>query len=256
MVAIRKDSTLGASFTQATLFAAIKAATLDAGFSNPIDDYTSGTDRIAVYAFVTDASKTYGTTYYRVRVTTAFSVSISLYQAWNSTTHTGTNGSGEYTSSTLIASNTVNFVALAGGSEYKFVFITQNTTFIPLCVIVPSTRPSWWNLNNWNYAFLLVTNSLNVAVSTGLNPYSNVTSNLLINNALMATANPQSNLSDVMTGLIFMSSSTRGISGKTSDDLGSACVFASSRYNIIATDTMDQNFLIINPVAGGLVIKI
>jgi hypothetical protein len=256
MVAIRTDSTLGTNFTQATLFAAIKAAMLNAGFSNPIDDYTSGTDRIAVYAFVTDATKTYGTTYYRVKVTSALGISSTLFATWNVTSHSGTQQGAEANYSAFSTSNTIQFTALNGGSEYKFVFLTQTTVIIPLGVIAPENKPNWWNLNNWNYAFYLAATSLTTLQGTTLSPYANSSYSLLINNSLMINANLQTGDTDVLTGLIVLSASGRGIAGKTSDDLGSACVNATTRYNTIATDNINQNFLIINPVSGGLVIKV
>lgn len=256
MVATRTDTTLGTNFTQATLFAAIKTAMANAGFSAPIDDYTSGTDRIVIYAFITDATKVYGTTYYRIRVASSLIIYSSLYQNWNTGTHNGANPSNEYSFLALSTNVAVNFTALNGGSEYKFLFITQGTILVPLGVISPAIKPNWWNLNSWNYAFIWANGALSGFGSTALNPYGNVAYSPIINTALMANANPQTNVSDILTGIVILTNTNRGIAGKTSEELGSACAAASSRYNTIATDNINENFLIINPVAGGLVIKV
>jgi hypothetical protein len=93
-------------------------------------------------------------------------------------------------------------------------------------------------------------------LGTTLNPYAGNNYSLMINDTRLSVANAQTGLSDIMTGLIIFSSTNRGIAGKTSEDLGSGCISASSRYNTIPSDTANQNYLIINPVAGGLVIKV
>jgi hypothetical protein len=255
MVATRLNSTLGTNFTQATLVTALKAAMLDAGFSAPVDEYTFGTDKVIVYSFIVDSSQTFGTTYYRIRVSSAFIIFHSLYATWNTTSHTGLNPSPEYSFNALVTTNTINFTALNGGGEYKFLFITQNSAIVPLGVIAPANKPNWWNLNNWNYGFIWTSVNLNILASTAINPYNASTYNLIINNSTMVSANPQTGATDVLTGLILLTASNKGIAGKTSEDLGSACIFSTSRYNTIPSDTVNQNFLIINPVAGGLVIK-
>lgn len=256
MAAIRTDSTLGTNFTQATLFAAIKAAMTSAGFSTSVDDYTSGTDRIAVYTFVTDASKTYGTIYYRIRLLSNFTVLTGLYTTWNTITHTGNSASNEISFTGFVATNSVNFTTLNGGTEYKFVFVTQGSTFVPLGIIAPVNRPNWWNLNNWHYAFMWQTSTLNAFAGSTTNPYSNNLYTLLLNSSLMLNSNQQTGNTDILTELILLSNSGRGIAGKSSDDLGLGCLSASSRYNTIPTDNINQNFLVINPVAAGLVVKI
>lgn len=256
MVAIRTDSTLGTNFTQATLSAAIKAAMTSAGFSGTIDDYTSATDRYLVYSFVTDATKTYGTVYYRIRISTAFIIYCSIYSSWNSTLRTGNNASSEITFAGLTTANTINFVSLNGGIEYKIVLITQTATFIPLGIISPSNKPNWWNLNQWNYAFFWSSPLLSIVTGSTLNPYGSTAYSFINNDNRMSNANLQTGTSDILTGLILTTSTARGIVGKTSEDLGSACVSASSRYNTIPSDTVNQDYLIINPVSGGLVIKV
>jgi len=257
MVAIRTNSTLGTNFTQATLIAAIKTAMLAAGFNNPVDDYSFGSDRIFVYAFVTDATKTYGTVYYRIKVTAAFAISATIHSSWNSTNHTGNNGSLEFIFATLANTNTVIFTSLNGGTEYKFVFLTQAlSTIIPLGVISPANKPNWWDLNQWNYAFFWNANTLNALTGTTLNPYANNNYTAFLNDSRMGAANVQTGLSDILTGVLFFTNANRGVTGKSSEDLGSGAVLSSSRYNTIPSDTVNQDYLIINPVAGGLVIKV
>lgn len=254
--ATRIDSTLGTNFTQATLVSALKTAFANAGFNAPIDDYASGTDRILVYSFVTDSTKTYGTSYYRLRIATTFVINQAIYSTWNVTNHTGTNGSSETSYTALSTSNTVNFTSLNGGSEFKFVFVTQSNNVIPLGVIAPTTRPNWWNLNNWNYAFIWSAVTLATLTSTNLNPYSSTAYSLIINNSLLLYANTQTGNADVLAGLIIVSNTGRGIAGKTSDNLASGCVYNLTRYSAIASDIASEVFLIINFISGGLVVKV
>jgi hypothetical protein len=256
MAATRTNLVLGSNFTQATLVDALKLGMSNAGFSAPIDEYISGSDKVVVYSFVTDSAKTFGTTYLRIRVTTTLSIAAVLYANWNVISHSGSSGSPKAQFSGLVTNNSVNFTALNGGAEFKFLFITQGTTIIPLGIFAPANKPNWWNVDNWTYAFTWASSSLNTVTGTAINPYAQSTYSLLINNSLMINANPQTGTSDVLTGLILLNNSGKGIAGKTSDDLGSACVSGTTRYNTISSDTANHNFLIINPASGGLVIKI
>ena len=95
VVATKTEASLAATITQTSFANALKTAFTSAGYSAVFDDYTSSTDRILVYAHVVDNSKVYGTSYLRIRITSALLIYQQIYSTWNATAHTGTGSSTE-----------------------------------------------------------------------------------------------------------------------------------------------------------------
>lgn len=255
-IATRIDSFVAPTLTQATLFDGIKAAFNNAGANAPFDDYTSGTDRIVVYAIALDASKTYGTTYLRIRLTTGFVIGQQLYSTWNTSTKTGLNPSAEITYTALIVTTQVNFTALNGAAEFKLVMLTQGAIAIALGFVSPANRPAWWDLNAWNYCFLATAATFAVFRSTNLNPYSSSDNDSSLNIARMGTANVQTNRRDLLPGVIFYSQTNQGISGRTSDDLVMIAGSGTTRYDTIQIPGDTKQYLLLNPASGGLAVRI
>jgi hypothetical protein len=255
-IALRTQTTLASGITQTTVVSALLTAFTNAGYNTPVDNYTSGTDRILVYSFVVDSTKTFGTVYYRVRITSALSVFVQLYTAWNTTTKVGANASGEFNPITLTTTSTISFDALNGSSEYKFVVITQSTTSIILGVIAPANKPTWFDLNTFPYGFMFSNSSINTLIGCGLNPYSNVSYSTSLNNSLLALANTQTNARDILTGVMLFSASTRGIGGRTSDDVVSASASGTSKFDVLAVPGSSNQYLVINNVSGGIAFRI
>lgn len=257
VVATRIDSFVAPTITQQTLYDGIKQAFSNAGYAaTPFDEYTSGTDRIVVYAIALDAAKTYGITYLRIRLTTGFIIGQQLYSTWAIATHTGTNSSTELTYTALTTSTQANFTALNGGAEFKLVMLSQGTITIALGFVSPANRPAWWDLNAWNYCYVPTTNTFAVFRSTALNPYSNAENDSSLNVARMAIANIQTNRRDLLPGVIFYSQSNQGISGRTSDDLVMLAGSGSTRYDSIQIPSDTKQYLLLNPASGGLAVRI
>lgn len=254
-IASRIDTFITPTITQQILYDGIKAAFANTGFTALFDEFVTGTDRIAVYAIVLDNTKTYGTTYLRVRVTTTFIVGQQLFSTWNAATDTGTNSSAEITYAALVANVQVNFTALNGATEFKLVMLTQGATAIALGFISPFNRPSWWDLNAWNYCYLATTNTFAVFRSTALNPYTNAENDTSLNVVRMGTANAQSNRRDLLPGIIFYSQSNQGISGRTSDDLVMVAASGTTRYDTIQIPGDTKQYLLLNPSSGGLAVR-
>jgi hypothetical protein len=255
-IATRYDSQLVPTITQATLISALLNAFTDAGYSAQTANFTSGTDRILVYEFPIDTSKTFGTNFIRIRITSTLQVFQQIFTAWNTVNNTGSNGSTEINLGTLVTNVQVNFCALNGAAEYKLVLLTQGTLFIPLGILAPQNRPTWWDLNSWSWGFIATTASMNVWRSSLLNPYNNAEFDTFLNSSRMSNPNPQTNRRELLTGLMLLTQSNTGVAGRTSDDLASASASGSGRYDVLALFGSNQKYLLLVNVAGGLAIRI
>lgn len=255
-IAVRTDSFVAPTWTQTSLLDGIKAAFTNAGFTATFDEYTSGTDRIVVYAIVLDAAKTYGTSYLRIRLTTGFIIGQQLYSTWTIATHTGLNPSSEITYTALTATTQVNFTALNGASEYRLIMLTQGTNAIALGFVAPTNKPAWWDLNAWNYCFVATANTFATFRSTNLNPYSNTENDSSLNQTRMGIANSQTNRRDLLPGVIFYSQTNQGISGRTSDDLVMLAGSGTTRYDTIQIPGDTKQYLLLNPASGGLAVRV
>lgn len=253
-IASRIDTFLAPALTQQSLYDAIKASLANAGFAI-FDEFVSGTDKVVVYAITLDASKTYGTSYLRVRLTNTFIVAQQLYSTWVVATHTGTNGSSEITYTAFINSTQVNFTALNGGIEYKFSLISQGTTVIILGFVAPANKPLWWDLNAWNYCFLPTNNTFSLFRTTLLNPYANSEHDSYLNSSRLSTANPQTNRRDLLPGVVFFTQNNQGISGRSSDDWVSLAAAGTTRYDTVQIPNDTKQYLVLNPAAGGLAVR-
>ena len=257
MVAIRIDTALNPTITQSNLFAAIQAAFTNAGYASTFDNFTTGTDQCLVYEFVVDSTKTFGKVYLRIRVTSGLVIGQQIFSAWNSSAHTGTNGSTERTYSSFSTSSTITFTALNGSSEYKLIAIGQGTTlFAILGIIAPVSRPGWWDLNSWCYGFYFYVLGTLRGVATALLPYPSTDFIVaLIDSSAMGTVNPQTGKPDLIQGLLLLSSST-GIAGRTSDDFAIGCFNGQTRLATANPTGTTQQYLIISNTAGGLGVRI
>lgn len=255
-VAIRTDSFVAPAITQQSLFDGIKAAFVNAGFATTFDDYTAGTDKVVVYQIVLDGTKTNGTSYLRIRVTTAFVIGQQILSTWNTSTKAGTNGSTEITYAALVANAQVNFVALRATPELALVMLTQGTSAIALGFLSPVNRPSWWDLSAWNYCFIPTGNTFATFRSPALNPFANTEQDTSLNVVRMAIANSQTNRRDLLPGIILYSQTNQGISGRTSDDLVMIAASGSTRYDTLQIPGDTKQYLILNPASGGLAVRI
>ncbi|BAY15709.1 hypothetical protein NIES21_15280 [Anabaenopsis circularis NIES-21] len=255
MVATKTTSTISATVTQATLATGIKTAMQNAGFSaTPYDDYTS-TNRILVYEFVSDSNKTYGKSYFLISISSGLVVTTQVAATWNNSTHAGTNLSTTTTNTAFASGSNIIATAFNGGDEYKLVQLVQGSVVVPLGMIAPATRPTWWDMDIWNYAFSPTGSGWTTWRSSGKNPFSNDAYTNFLNYSALGTANPQTNRRDVLTGIVILSSSNAGLAAKTSDDFASVAASGTTRYDIIQPENTTQQFTIINNTSGGLAIR-
>ncbi|MDZ8240584.1 MAG: hypothetical protein RMZ69_26110 [Nostoc sp. ChiQUE01a] len=257
-IATRTETTLSPTITQTSLVNAIKTAFINAGYSSLYDEFVSGTDQVLVYEWINDSTKNFGKVYLRIRVTTALLIGQQLYAGWNTGTHTGTNGSTEATYSSFSSSTTILLNALNGAEEYKFVFLSQGSTLVPLGIITPFDRPGWWDLNSWAYGFFFTTSSPSVlrGVATAALPYSSTDFDTFLTNSRMSSVNPQTSKPDIIKGLLLLTQSSSGVGGATSEDLAIGAFNGQTRLSIVAPLNSSQEYLILSNVTGGLGIRI
>lgn len=255
MPATRTTTTLASGITQATVVTALLAAFSSAGYSAPYDNYTSGTDQILVYEFVYDSTKTYGKVYYKIRITSALIIVYQICSAWNTTSKVASNAPAEAALITLANTSTISFDALNGGSEYKFVVITQLGTSAILGIICPANKPDWWNVNTFPYGLVFNSTSLSNFTSCSLNPYSSNLYTSFFNATNFGLPNQQTNKRDVITEMVIISSSNRGVAGKTSSDIGMGACNGSGKFDLLTFPGSSLEYLVINNTPGGLVIR-
>lgn len=256
VIATRTDSALSGTITQTSLTDALIVAFTNAGFSAPFDNYTSATDRILVYQLTLDATKTYGSIFLRIRVTTALVVFQQLFATWNTSTKAGTSGSVEVSYVTLSTTNPINFVSLNGGNEFRLVLLTQTVLFMPLGLVAPANRPAWWDLTNWAYGFIFINTAMNTLRTSALNPYANADFDTFLNNTRMGGANPATNRRDLLTGIVLLTQSNNGAGCRSSDDLAMVAGSGAARYDTQNIFGTTQQYLVINPISGGLAVRV
>lgn len=148
------NRTLPVGFTQQQLYDEIKAAMQVAGFAAPIDENgTAGSTMEQVYSWTYNAS-TKGTVFLRIQIPTTLTITQTLFDTYNTTTNTGTNGSilgHSFTTpiSALLSVLTLNNLEMRG---IAFRSGASDLGFIGL--IRPETKPVEWDENQWPYAFL------------------------------------------------------------------------------------------------------
>lgn len=257
-IATRIQSSLPPTITQASLATALLTAFADAGYATPIDNYTSGTDRFIVYRFDSDSTKTFGSNYLRIRITSALQIAQQISTSWNTSTKAGSNANAESTLVALSASIAIQFNSLNAGAEYKFVVITQGTIGYTLGIICPQNKPSWWDINSWSWGFIFTDTSMAAFRGSSLSPY-NTTNNYpsyLNTNYGMSGINLQTNRRDILTGIILFSNTSAGVAGRTSDDLIIAAANGSGRFDILSHPESTNQYLILNNVTSGLAVRI
>jgi len=251
------DSFVAPTITQQNLYDGIKQAFTNAGYPAPFDEFTSGTDKIAVYAVIIDSTKLAGTAYLRIRVTTALVVAQQIYSGWTVSTHVGTNGSTEITYTALASNLQVNFVALNANPEYKLILVYQNTVYYPLGYCSPNNKPSWWDLNSFPYVFIPTGNTFSLFRTSALNPYNTTEHDIaLAGTSRLGSVNTISNRRDILQGLILLSQSNTGLSGRTSDDLVLFAGSSTSRFDVLQIPNSSNQYLILNPSSGGLAVRV
>lgn len=256
-IAVRTTTYLTATITQQSLVAAIQTAMLDAGLGNPIGNYENGADRILIYEHVNDASKIYGKLYLQIKITSALQISQQLYSSWNAGNNTGNGGGLETNFTALSSSISITLSAFNASPELKIVVLISSGIVIPLGILAPQIKPSWWDLDLWSWGFYSASIFFSSLRGTNLNPYNNNSFSLLLaGGAPLISANPQTGKRDIVTGLLLTNASNTGIAGKCSDDIAVVAASGLSRFDTLSPLESDQEYMIISNSSGGFAVRI
>lgn len=255
MPATRTTTTLSAPISQSNLCTALQSVFSTAGLGNPIDDFTSGTDRILIFAKTTGTG-TFGTIYLRLRITSGLRVFQQLFTTWNSSTNSGTRPISEHEYDTLSSDIDIKFDIFNREPEYWLILVSQSSKFLPLGMVAPSIKRSNFSFNSFAWGFIFTSkNMTNVRGSPGY--YSSDNYELsLAGSGRLSNADPIDNERDVITGIMLLSQSNQGIAGKFSDDLAVIAAAGTSRYDNVLISGTSEQYLIIAPGPGGIGVRI
>lgn len=242
--------------TQVTLLSGLREAMIATGFPATLKQYSSGTDQFVVWQLVSDATKTYGTAFYRLRVTSGLAVTHAIGATWTDATNTLGNPSSELHSVTYSGSTPIKCLGFST-NEYKFLLVTQGATQQLLGYFRPPDAPSF-DENSFPRIFIPSNQDLTTCSCTGLSPYgSTLTFTTSLGNSFMASPDSFLQQRSQALGFFLYGPSNTGIIARSSDDLGMGATSGLSRGDTLvdATDNTKQYF-VNRGVAGGLLIRI
>lgn len=228
--------------TQAGTASAIVTAMQNAGFGSPIDTFVASSENHNVFQLVFDNSKSKGTCFIDVWVTSN-RIRWAMYDSWNTATKTGSNGSAmQEIAPNFSSGNQIVFTA-CNHPEIKMINVFQQGSMnANIGVLRPASKRSWWDENQWLYAFISSsTNNFNSWLPCNLNPMG-VTSSIsnpcaFMTSAAFANANTNDlNKRDTVNGLVLCFPTAAGMLagsvGRTSDDLALGCCGALNMFDI------------------------
>jgi hypothetical protein len=256
----RTDFTLLPPVTQQSFYDAIKARLAVIGGYTLFSEYASSGDKIVVYEILNDSSKLFGKVYYRVRVTTGLQIFQQLYVSWNSTTNTGTLPSTESTGVTFVSNVAIDFVSFGKIPEYRFLCLSQNTTFALFGVLRPEIKSDGWSEDSYPWMFIsennwVAANQFKVWFSCTSNPYANVSGfSTNMADARLSSQNPVTNKRDSQASMTIFSA-TQGIAGQTSQEVITVAALGQTRFELIQFIAGTEEYILLNPGYGTMAIR-
>jgi hypothetical protein len=230
---------------------------VNAGFSAPFAEFTSGTNLHLVYEWVNNPNKIYGRLYLEIIVSNTFTIRQQLYTGWSGTA--GQNGTSNNTASGAFL-NTVQLSlnSFNGENEFKLVVLrdASSTSYAILGILAPQNRRQSWDLDNYPYGWCFVGATATALRSTNIEPFGNTNADFTgqLGNARMSGQSNDTGTADIIKRLILFSQANTGVSAWTSLDLGYGCFSGLARYSTININ--GEIWCAVNPVAGGLAVRI
>ncbi len=252
-------STVSGGWTQAILGDAIKAQLIAAGWDTAtFDDYSASGERNLVFRLIHDASKTFGTTFLRIQISSALAFTITLGTAWNTTTKAMANVSTTITYSALATASPIRIHTLNAFPEFSGITLEQLSTFIPIFALFPSEMMAGYDLNSWSGCLVNSDATLGTWRATNNNPYISSLFVANLNIANMGAVNRISNRRDSLSGLVIFYPSNEGVFARTSDDIGQGVTAGLSNFNEMLDDSFSpvRRHLVLRATAGGMIARI
>lgn len=259
-VATRTDTSLTTlPITINSFFTALKTALTNAGFPSTVFDNQPANGYI-VYEITVGSGFTKGKIYLKINAvltTPDLSITYSIFDSWDAVAHTGTN---EGTQSTFAASINVNsnlYFNSFNHPEAKFVCISQLAPLIGVIGYVrPATKYSWWNENNFPYAFIPANNQFRSfnACGNSATPY-NSTSPYDFPSLALLDANPISGKRDIKPAPDILSPTSQGIAGTFSSDIVLCASRGTAKFDLIYISSTEIYTLIFPADDSGFAIR-
>jgi len=264
MVATLTQTIISPTLTVASVQAGFQTAMANAGFSS----YSVYSTYYQTFYYQYNSAATKGTAYLNIAFTSSGQyIQPILYDSWNNTTNTGTNP--QYITSSQWAMLNYNSTAITltaiNHPEFRGVVIVQGSYSSIIGILRPANIPTWWNENNYLYAFSANAygNSNNAKgfgeyYACGSNPFNTTNSNYCnywVYSGSFINSNPNnSNQYEIVTGLILGQPSgggyLSGSAGTTSTDI---CFGAAYNKNLLDVWSIgsQQYTLLSAPVSFG-----
>lgn len=256
----RTDFTLAPVITQQSLYDTIKARFLACSGYTIFSEFTLTTDKCIVFELILDATKILGKVYLRIRIPTTLAVHQQLYTSWNTTSNTGTLASTESSAVTFSSNVAIEFLTFVKSPEYRFVILSQNTTFALLGIFRPENKPNTWSEDSYPYAFIndnnfTASNMFKTWFSASSNPYASTsafTSNMA--DSRISSPNPINNRRDSLATLILYAS-TQGIAGQSSAEIITVAALGQTRFEDIIFTSGTEEYILLNPNYGAMALR-
>lgn len=256
----RTDFTLSPPITQQSFYDAIKARLAAIGGYTLFSEYSASGDKIVVYEILSDASRLFGKVYFRIRVTTGLQIFQQLYVSWNATTNTGTLPSTESTGVTFVSNVAIDFVSFGKLPEYRFLCLSQNTTFALLGGLRPETKSDGWSEDSYPWMFIsdndwAASKQFKTWLTCTSNPYSNTsafTTNMA--DSRMSSQNPITNKRDSQASMVLYAT-TQGIAGQSSQEIITVAALGQTRFELLQFIAGTEEYILINPGYGAMALR-
>ena len=265
MPATQTITTVTQTRTQASLATLIKNAFTAAGFPVPVVDTTVGTDRVIVYQIVSDATKTYGTAFLRIRITTTLTILQTLSAGFNTATNVPVSPGGESNSLATVTNLSIEVRTYVKANEFRFVILSQGSSYGFYGYLRPEERHPCFNENVAPYIFQSanVFTAGNYFVSwqcTALSPYVSGGSPVIIffthmTFVSLAIANPVTNQRDSVAGMILYASSGQGVAAKTSNEIIMIAASGLTKFDSIQVTPGVEEYILLFPGAGSMALR-
>jgi hypothetical protein len=244
-----------ATITQANLFAGLRDALSGVFGTPPLKSFTSGTDQMAVWQIVNDATKTFGSAFYRLRVTTALAVSQLVGSGFTDATNTVGNPSADAHPVTYVGGIAIRMRGFST-PEYKFLSIIQGTSQQLLGGFRPPEAPAYEESGFPRFFIGQNADFTNIVGST-LTPYVSALTTSL-GNTNMANADNYLQVRSLSQGFFIWGPNNSGIIASSSEDLSSGCCFGLSwdnTFNVPGTNPAETYF-VHRGTAGALMFRL
>lgn len=244
-----------ATITQANLFAGLREALSGVFGTPPLKSFVSGTDQMAVWQIVNDATRTFGSVFYRLRVTAALAVTQLVGSGFTDATNAIANPSADTHPLTYLSGVAVRMQGFST-PEYKFLSIIQGANQQLLGGFRPPEAPAYDEAGFPRFFIGQNVDFTNI-VSPSLTPYVSALTTSL-GNSNMGVADSHLQLRSQSQGFFIWGPSSSGIVARSSEDLVSGCCSGMSWSNtffVPGTNPLETYF-VHRGVAGALMFRL